>query len=200
MKRAWMWALATGLTMTLTVACGGTPTGDDDDDNSTTNPPTPTATQTAAPVSFATDVVPIFENTCGASVNGCHDASPYNAAVNFGCRGWLSLSNEPLGSVYNSGPNQGESTGCPDFDLYERLLDITAWTCGPTQENPNIEEKSFIVPGDSTGSYLVQRITADPNGPCALPDGPTLMPPVGSISSEDLATLVQWIDQGAPNN
>lgn len=182
------WWIVVPVLVVLT-ACGPEGAGDDDDD--VVQSPEPSSTQTPQPVSFTNDIIPIFEQTCGASVAGCHDAAPYNASEQNECRGWLSLANEPLGSVVNSGPNQGNPTGCPDFTLYERLLDVNSWTCG---------NYDFIVPGDPTASYLIQRITLDPNGPCALPDDPQAMPPVGSISSEDLATLMEWISDGALNN
>jgi hypothetical protein len=153
-------------------------------------------------VSFTDDVVPIFERTCGASTMGCHDAEPFNATVDAQCRGWLSLANEPLGSVFNAGEKLGQPTGCPDFSLHERLLDVGAWSCSPGPGNPDAGGgviKRFVVAGDPASSYLLQRANFQA-GPCDLPEDPDPMPPVGSIDDEDLATIERWILQGALDN
>jgi hypothetical protein len=153
-------------------------------------------------VSFSQDIVPIFEQSCGASTMGCHDAEPYNATVNADCRGWLSLTPSPVGSVFNSGEQIGQATGCEDFSLHTRLLEIGAWSCSPGPGNPDAGGgviKQFIVPGNPEQSYLLQRANLQAT-PCDLPDEPAPMPPVGSISDEDLDTIELWILQGALDN
>ena len=153
-------------------------------------------------VSFSQDVVPIFEKSCGASAMGCHDAEPFNATVDADCRGWLSLTQEPIGSVYNSGELTGQATGCADFTLHQRLLDIGAWSCSPNPGNPGAGGgviKKFIVPFDPDSSYLLQRANMQAT-PCDLPMDPDPMPPVGEISDEDLDTIELWILQGALDN
>ncbi len=153
-------------------------------------------------VSFSRDVVPIFEKSCGASAMGCHDAEPYNATIEAGCRGWLSLTQTPVGSVHNSGPAIGQATGCADFTLHQRLLDIGAWSCSPLPDNPGAGGgviKKFIVPFDPDSSYLLQRANLQAT-PCDLPMDPDPMPPVGDISDEDLDTIELWILQGALDN
>lgn len=50
-----------------------------------------------------------------------------------------------------------------------------------------------VIPGDPEGSELIYRVTTD--------DQDDVMPPSGDhppLSSEDIATLKQWIEQGAP--
>lgn len=153
-------------------------------------------------VSFSQDVVPIFEESCGASQMGCHDAEPFNANVEADCRGWLSLTQAPTGSLHNSGPMQGQPTGCADFSLHERLLEIGAWTCSPNPNDPGAGGgviKSFIVPFDPDNSYLLQRANFQAT-PCDLPMDADPMPPVGDISDEDLDTIELWILQGALDN
>jgi len=50
--------------------------------------------------------------------------------------------------------------------------------------------KAAIVPGNSSASPLMQRVTGQP--------GLTAMPPVGPrLSTEEIAVLRAWIDQGA---
>lgn len=67
---------------------------------------------------FETDIVPIFENSCGTGDDKCHSKKAFGADSSAGCIGWLSLENNPLGSV----TPDGDPTGCPDMDLYERLM------------------------------------------------------------------------------
>ena len=86
--------------------------------------------------------------------------------------------------------------------LHERITAIKAWTCGPVPNNPGAGggvAKSFIVPGDPAQSYLVQRMTLSAD-PCALPDGPTPMPPIATVPQTDIDTIVAWINEGALDN
>lgn len=72
-------------------------------------------------VQFQRDVVPIFNKSCGSGTEGCHHRKTYGASVNMDCMGWLSLENAPLGAMFYGGPRMGESTGCPDQTLHQRL-------------------------------------------------------------------------------
>lgn len=55
---------------------------------------------------------------------------------------------------------------------------------------------TLVIPGNSSGSVLYQRISGT-----GLPPGATLMPPGGPpLSSGDQSIIKAWIDQGASNN
>src|SRR5262245_48209119 len=73
---------------------------------------------------FETDIVPIFEKSCGAKDNACHSRVAYGADKDLNCGGWLSLENAAIGSQIYAGPDIGQSTGCPDMPLYERLTQL----------------------------------------------------------------------------
>lgn len=62
----------------------------------------------------------------------------------------------------------------------------------PSAQNPDL---TLVMPGDSANSLLFQKVSSD-----SPPVGAT-MPLIGRrLTSTELATLRDWIDQGAPNN
>ncbi|MFT3842209.1 MAG: fibronectin type III domain-containing protein [Myxococcaceae bacterium] len=151
-----------------------------------------------ATVSFRNDVVPIFGSTCGSGNTTCHAPNAYAASAQFDCRGWLSLTDSPLGSTYN-----GNSTGCADRTLYQRLTELKAWMCEPQQ--------AYVVAGSLAQSHLYQMIAGDPtgggtcwkvapmNGQAGVAN--TAMPPApATISQADVDTIKNWILQGAQDN
>lgn len=52
----------------------------------------------------------------------------------------------------------------------------------------------LVIPGDSEGSYLMQKLRGD-DGIVGVP-----MPQNGDIDAERLALVAAWIDAGAPND
>jgi hypothetical protein len=105
---------------------------------------------------FETDIVPIFNKSCGTADNKCHSEVAYGANKDFGCRGWLSLKDAPLGSQFYGGTLDGQPTGCPDMPLYERLTQLDAWQeCGGVR-------KKYVVPCDVDASYLFDKIDDGP--------------------------------------
>ncbi len=207
-----------GLLVLLVGACGG---GDDssDDDASSGNEGEGSApsggsgpsggsestTSSGDALSFQADIVPIFEASCGANTAGCHARDSFLANVGDDCRGWLSLKNEPLGSESYSGDNVGESTGCPDMSLHERLLELDAWLCGQPAY-PSLDNVAYVTPGDPDSSLLYLMLGDDPTagGNCQKAEGmrTTRMPlePLPSLSSDDMGKIRDWIEQGAKNN
>ena len=149
--------------------------------------------------SFEDDIKPILVNSCGSELAACHGREAYGADVDFDCRGWVSLEDAPLGSEFYAGDNAGEPTGCPDMPLYERLINLNSWQCGPGTPGPGLP---VVLPGDPGGSYMMMKI--DGVNVCDLADGPSEpMPPPGqgiTLSSQDRAVLEAWILDGAPNN
>ena len=144
--------------------------------------------------SWENHVVPFFYETCGAGLMGCHRREAYGAAVDSDCRGWLSLEDVPLGSVFYSGPDEGQPTECPDTPLYDRLM-MAPWQCAP--------DTAYVTPGDLQASYLWRKIQGQ--GLCDLaPNEPSSpMPPPDSgivISDMDKAMIEAWILGGAPND
>ncbi len=138
------------------------------------------------------DLVPLFNRSCGATTDGCHSRESYNANSGFGCRGWLSLENLPLGARYNSGPNLGRPTGCPDRDLYERLTGLACQQC---------DERSvaLVAPRNAAGSYLLRKINGGPYCPFPGQTGASNPMPMGAPLPADQIDLVRrWIEAGAP--
>ncbi len=141
---------------------------------------------------FETDIVPILKNSCGSGDNACHSRVAYAAIVADGCRGWLALEDEALGSVYYDGPDIGQPTNCPDMPLYDRLLQLTAW-----QECDGVG-KVYIVPCDVGASYVFDKIDDGPY--CGeTPGEPSeQMPPDMDLPAIEKATIKAWIEAGAP--
>jgi len=158
--------------------------GDDDDDD-------------AGPPTFERDIIPLFERSCGAGDNNCHSQIAFKAEPEFDCKGWLSLENMPLGSSY-----EGVPTGCPDMDLYERLLDLGSWQCfthgAPDRGVPPTEWK-YVVPFDLDASYLWHKITIGTGVLCHLGDGnpSDYMPIAVDLPQEDIDLVEAWILGGA---
>jgi hypothetical protein len=144
-----------------------------------------------APV-LETHVVPIFEKSCGGANAGCHRREAFNALENTDCRGWLSLENAPLGSVFYAGAAAGMPTGCPDLELYDRLL-MPAWMCGAPvdADEPHVAN---VVPCEPEASLLYR----------VLGEGPlcsrmrNFMPPGERADPGEVETIRRWIANGAP--
>lgn len=143
--------------------------------------------------SWTNDIVPILNVSCGAGVSGCHTREAYNAVVDKGCINWVSYENVPLGSVFYSGENAGQPTGCPDLPLYERIVNRSPWQCGAFFGDP---QAVIVKPGAPEESYMMQKImgfTCDPDT--------TAMPPPEQpiqITQTQIDTLSAWIAAGAP--
>ncbi|MGB1016568.1 MAG: hypothetical protein ACPG4T_20695 [Nannocystaceae bacterium] len=142
---------------------------------------------------FETDIVPIFQQSCGAGDQNCHRREAYGADSNANCRGWLSLENAALGSEIYSGDNEGQPTGCPDTPLYERLLNLDAWNC--EDFDPRVK---YVIPCDADASYLMRKING--GAYCKNPMGEVTqaMPPGVELEANKIATIEAWINAGAP--
>lgn len=182
-------------------ACTSGGSGSDDDDDDAASTPSGTATPAGTP-SFATDIIPIFEQSCGTLNNACHSRVAYGAnssTIGGACRGWLSLENASLGAEFYGGANDGDPTGCPDKPLYDRLTEAglsNAWQCGPSVFDPSNPDPNvpYVVPGDADASYLYRKINGGPY--CGNPSDP--MPQTGVFSAVDKDIIRRWIAGGAP--
>jgi hypothetical protein len=147
---------------------------------------------------FDADIVPILEAGCGTKDNKCHSAVAYHASQEEACRGWLTLVNAPLGSVFPDGDKKGQPTGCPDRSLYDRLLDLDAWQCGP----PGVEGAliRYVEPCKPEASYLYNKMAGAPI--CKKPTGELWdkMPPDKPAESNAVTAVKLWIEAGAPAN
>jgi hypothetical protein len=210
---AW-WALVAAMAVATLYACGG-----DDFQNGSgaggpsTGPGSGGATSStgsgvganvpvdcAAPPLFETDIVPIFEKSCGTGDDACHSRVAFGADPNFGCRGWLTLENVALGSIFYAGNQEGTPTGCADMDLYTRVT-MDAWQCGA----PGVPSEAlvpYVKPCDPEGSYLVRKMTGGAvGGPiCKDQGGATFdtMPPDEQPIQADIDLIYSWIAVGAP--
>lgn len=156
----------------------------DSDTDTDADTDTDTATTNLAP-DFDDDIVPMLYRSCGAGDNTCHSSVAYHPQPP-DCIGWLSLEDAPLGSL---NPTTGDPTGCPDEDLYTRLLQKPAWACFVDGFDMN-----YISPENLDDSYLWQKV---------LPDGlhcfgTETMPLDYPIDPADQALLEAWILAGAP--
>lgn len=176
------WGSAGGVVVVGWSACGGTPSDLDGSQVADTDPVEPA---TSDPPDFQADIVPLFFRSCGAGQNACHSAVAYHPLPP-DCLGWLSLEDAPLGSV---SPTTGEPTGCPDVDLYTRLLERPGWGCFVEGM-----EVMYVAAGDLAESYLWQKVL--PNGLHCY--GSEAMPLAGEIDPGDRALLEAWIRDGAP--
>ena len=153
-------------------------------------PPDPDPTK----VNFQAEIVPIIEKSCGPANGACHTRDQYAANVGMGCRGWLTLENASLGSKFYGGTKDGQSTGCPDKTLYQRLTTIVPWEC-PVPSY-------YIKASDAAKSYVMNKINGSPL--CSEGGAPSVqMPPSDSmytISTADKALIQQWIAEGALDN
>ncbi len=83
------------------------------------------------------------------------------------------------------------------------IFNANCVSCHPSIVDPDLTEGNSynslisipggIVPGNATGSELVDMLEHDPNNP-------NPMPPSGPIASSQISLVKQWIDQGALNN
>lgn len=184
----------TGGSMTDASGSGAMTTTSATSSPSTTADPTtdPTGGVEDCPI-FETDIIPIFETSCGANDNLCHARIAYAADSNANCRGWLSLENEPLGAVFYDGPKVGEATGCPDIPLLDRLLTLDAWQCDAF--DPLIR---YVVPCDADASYITHKIDGGPYCKNAMGEVTMPMPPGVVLDPAIIDTIKAWIDAGAP--
>lgn len=150
---------------------------------------------------FERDIVPILQTSCGGMDSSCHDRSAYAATFDQECRGWLSLEDSPLGSEIYGGATKGDSTGCPDIPLYERLLELDAWQCEVYDERA-----AYLVPCDPEASYLYRKIVGDV---CNLDipskgqsNVPSLVMPQDpyELSDQGQQVIYNWIARGAPRD
>jgi hypothetical protein len=165
-----------------------------------------------AEVSFKNDVVPSLVKSCGSTTTGCHNAEQAfgRNMPQFGpCKViWYSAVDEPIGAKFSSGVNAGQSTGCPDVTLYDRLLTLRSMLC----DKPSWDERpKYVVAGDLKNSLLYQVIAGDPTlgGQCAalgvpvrrmpLVD-PKILPVTVKLTDAEIAQIKDWILQGAKNN
>ena len=146
------------------------------------------------PVSFTGHIIPLFERSCGTGNSACHVRDAYGASSAKACRGWLTLENAPLGAQFYSGAQMGQSTGCPDRSLYDRLTQLDAW------QEPGAQQRKYIKPGDSANSYLFNKINGGPYGDDrpGVASEPMPPPPRAALSATDIAMVKKWIDTGAP--
>ena len=141
---------------------------------------------------FETHIVPIFGKSCGSSNPGCHHREAFNTVKSNECRGWLSLEDAPLGSVFYAGATTGTPTGCPDMVLYDRLL-TNAWMCGAPVD-VNESHVAYVVPCNPEAS-LLYRVMG--NGPLCS-QMLNFMPPRRKADVVETETIYRWIANGTP--
>jgi len=165
-------------------------------DGGTCNPPTspnPTpaytscANLTSPTVSFAKDVMPTFNLSCGVS-NACHQppANPAVASLVLGCNGM----------------------GCPDGGVPAATV-IQNIVGKSALENPGMD---IVKAGDPANSYLMHKIDGDQcqyATACQATHNPIFSePPCGTqmpynsgvIDTATRDNIRRWIAQGAQNN
>ncbi len=189
------------LLLLLVISACGTNSGTaGDDDVQPDAMPVPDPDPDPAVVNFKTQIVPIFNNSCGTGVNGCHGRDAFGANASQDCRGWLALEDAPLGASFYSGSMSGQATGCPDMSLHQRLMQLDVWQCLDTPT-------AYVVPGDPAASYIMHKM----NGTDLCKENASSisdqMPPPNqagatpfTLSPADKALIQQWIVEGALDN
>lgn len=154
----------------------------------------PPVTWDGGAVSFQEHIVPFFQKSCGAGDSLCHARDGYGANSSEACRGWLTLENASLGSQFYGGTRKGQSTGCPDKTLYQRLTQLDAW------QEPNGQLRKYVTPNNPGQSYLYNKIAGGPFGDDRPGVPSAAMPPSPrAISATDVAMVKKWIETGAPS-
>jgi hypothetical protein len=147
----------------------------------------------SAPVSFESDVMPIFAGSCSTSTI---------------CHGQMNSSGEE--SLYLG---QSEGTGVPGdvAAVYAGLVGVASL------EDPSMD---LVVPGDLGSSYLWHKVSGDQNSDPAVAAGCTpaasgpdacsdcvpgapcgvQMPFTGALEPSSTCVIQNWITQGAKNN
>jgi hypothetical protein len=171
----------------------GDPTGDPTTDP-TIDPSDDGSDSGSGVPDFNNDIVPIFYSACGAGSTLCHARNAYFPAADQGCRGWLSLEDEPLGSSFDDldpetmMPSEGP-VNCPDKGLHDRLLLLAPWECGA--------DARYIVPGSLDESYIWRKLT----DATVCGDFRVMPPPEEGfeMTPEQVDVLEAWILAGAPS-
>jgi hypothetical protein len=166
----------------------------------------------AVQVSFKADIAPVLVKSCGSTTTGCHNADQAVGRImpQFGpCKViWYSAVDAPLGAKYTSGPNLGQATGCPDLDLYNRLVGLHSMLCDAPSWDQRVR---YVVPGDLKNSLIYQVLAGDASmaGTCKTMDGPVrkmplvdpkILPNGVALGDAEIAQIRDWILQGAKNN
>ncbi len=139
-----------------------------------------------ATVSFAKDVVPIFQMSCSVGGATCHGDTSVNMGQAAGNRQYL-------------GPMSGTYAAADITKVLGDILNVKSFA-DPTM--------NVVTPGDATKSFLMHKMdgaqmslaaqctTGTPSPPCG-----TLMPWLGTILPQTQRDTVRsWINQGAKNN
>lgn len=145
------------------------------------SPSTKTTVTPPANVSFANDVIPVFQANCTMSQVLCHGSTT-----------------DPTMSMQPR-PFLGAPFGTPDMPTLQAIHDGIVNT--KSAEDPTM---NYVTPSDTSNSYLFYKISATQGSLMALcstvtdpPCGLSMPYTGGSISSQDLATIQGWIEQGA---
>lgn len=129
-------------------------------------------------LTFQQDIQPILQRRCMP----CHTANFYYPESKHGCRGMITFENKALGSVFGGGPLNGQSTGCPDVDLYGRLTTLQAWGC---------TSKKYVQPGQPANSFILRKLRGQE---C---DGKQIHKPPSQITEDEIQKIEDWIRAGA---
>jgi hypothetical protein len=139
----------------------------------------------------------ILNRSCGTSgVTGCHGRDAYGANKNMECRGWLTLEDAALGSKFYSGTMNGQTTGCADRTLYQRITQLKVWQCMASATN-------YVTPGDVSKSYILNKLNGVNMCKESASSPSDQMPPANSlfsITAPDKALIQQWIAEGGLDN
>ena len=195
-----LWLLTIALASS---ACGKDGTSNTDIDSGMVDAAAPIDGVPPTVVQFQRDVVPILNRSCGTGTDGCHNRKTYGANLNMDCRGWLTLENAALGSIFYAGSRAGQSTGCPDKTLHQRLMTIDVWQCQTGAR------RKYAKANDVAGSYIMDKLRG--TNLCNEDGQTTLsskMPPLPgpppeqafTIPAGDIMTIENWITSGAKND
>jgi hypothetical protein len=136
-------------------------------------------------VSFSTDVLPIFRTSCGLS-SSCHgEETPPTPAQHY----------------YGPALADAAPTAMQIGEIFTQAVGVKS------VDDPDMD---VIKPGDSAHSFLIFKLEGDPTK-ASLDDASltcaadmscgTSMPQGGPmLAADQIATIKNWIDQGAKNN
>lgn len=93
-----------------------------------------------------------------------------------------------VGGCHTLGAQQG-ALALDASVSYDQLVDVPAST--------SVDPFLRVAPGNASDSWLVRRLSADPVPREGQPRMPLAATP---LTDNQIATIVNWIDQGAPRN
>lgn len=175
--------------LTLAVGCSSSTSGSPPGSSSSS-----TSSASGAAVSFAQDIMPIFQNDCSTANGGT-------------CHGVTTVTTQALPRPYLGPYLTTLDAGIVD-QVYSGLVNV---------DSNQAPKMPYVDPGSLANSYLWHKVYGDLAAladagdctnsvsqidPCGaqMPDTSLMLSGVAALPASSQAEIASWIDAGAPNN